>query len=193
MVDAKEQLRRDYFSWLYNMVGGGSFSVRQSKRRLCWELFNIWFTYDSKAHPLDGNRLNDGLELRHYFANELVYVRDKDDFLDYMENYQCSVLEFMIALSRRIVDNYVSNLDEDHFVPRWFWDMINNLGLGTMTDMAFNKAKIDVIIFKMLDRQYDYYGEGNIFYINDADTDLRDMDIWAQMTYYVQEVLAKES
>lgn len=72
---------------------------------------------------------------------------------------------------------------------QWFWNMIVNLGLGSMNDTKFNKIHAKEIIQKFMDREYRRNGEGGLFTVKHCRTDLRSVEIWYQMCWYLDENL----
>ena len=68
---------------------------------------------------------------------------------------------------------------------QWFWGMITNLGLGHMTDSKFDEREADVIIDRFLNREYEPNGKGGLFTVRNYDEDLRDVEIWNQLCYYL--------
>jgi hypothetical protein len=71
---------------------------------------------------------------------------------------------------------------------RWFWEMISNLGLFCMDDYNFDLKYVDEVVTKFLDRDYLSNGEGGLFIINDAIKDLREVEIWYQMMWYLSSI-----
>ena len=63
----KNELNDAYFNWMYQLVFDGRYSKRLSYRKLLRELHRIEFTY---IIPMDGNRAEDGVDLRYRFGYE---------------------------------------------------------------------------------------------------------------------------
>ena len=70
-------------------------------------------------------------------------------------------------------------------IRQWFWKMINNLGLSGMTNSRFDYDYVDDVIFKFLNRDYSPDGRGGLFTVKNCEYDLRDVEIWTQMLYYL--------
>ena len=133
--------------------------------------------------PLDENRLLDGLDLRFRFADENSYYIDGD----------CSVLEMMVALSLRCEEHIMSDDEIGNRTGRWFWEMIDNLGLESMYDDNFDKVYADKIIYRFLNREYEPNGDGGLFTVHNRNVDLRKVEIWYQMCWYLDTIIRKEN
>ena len=72
---------------------------------------------------------------------------------------------------------------------QWFWTMLTNLGLGGMTDDNFNRLIADKIISTFLKRKYDPDGKGGLFRIRNCDRDLRKVEIWRQLCWYLDSII----
>ena len=176
----------DYFEWLYNSVCVNKYSSSISYRKLLSRLHSIPFRY---SIPKDGNRADDGVGLRYRFANETQIHEDLvETVVDELEG-PCSVLEMMIALAIRCE---VDIMDDPHYGDRtkqWFWGMIVNLGLGSMSDAKYNRDEVDAIINRFLDRKYERDGRGGLFRVENCDRDLRKVEIWYQLCWYLDSII----
>ena len=65
---------------------------------------------------------------------------------------------------------------------------INSLGLGSMDDEHFNKDEAYIIVSRLLNRSYQPDGKGGLFTIRGFDGDLRDVDIWTQLCWYLDSI-----
>lgn len=128
--------------------------------------------------PRDDNRMNDGLNLQTEFESMSGYQLDR--------KYPCSVLEMLIALSIRIEEEYLSNMDELH-PEHIFWEMIENLYLDDETDQVFDEENCEEILHNWMERDFEPSGYGSIFPLNEATKDQRDVEIWEQMMAYLHE------
>ena len=68
---------------------------------------------------------------------------------------------------------------------QWFWKMVVNLGLGSMTDSKFNLEEAESIITRFLNREYEPDGRGGLFTVRNCECDLRDVEIWVQMMWFL--------
>ena len=71
----------------------------------------------------------------------------------------------------------------------WFWGMITNLGLGSMTDSRYDRQRVDDVIFRFLHRGYDRDGRGGLFRVRNCHQDMRDVEIFYQLCYYLDEIM----
>lgn len=72
---------------------------------------------------------------------------------------------------------------------QWFWSMINNLDLGSMTDSRFDKRFVDERLDIFLNRKYEPDGKGGLFRIRGCDRDLRTVEIWYQLCWYLDSIV----
>ena len=170
----------DYFEWLYSIVKRERFSKRASYKKLLAYLHSIEFIY---VDDYDSNRAADGVQLRWRYVYE---AKGCEDILDWEE--PCTVLEMLIALSFQM-ESIMENSDVDYTVGYWFWMMISNLGLEKMSDSKFDKQIVHDNIYNFMYREYKHNGEGNIFVIDNCKTNLRDVEIWWQMCWYLDSIM----
>lgn len=171
----------EYFAWLYNKACGNRYSDQISYKKLLMYLHSKVFRY---SIPKDENRAADGIALRQRFANDCETIEDADLYL----TDPCSVLEMMLALALRCEENIMDDSAYGDRTTQWFWGMIVNLGLGSMTDDKFDKKLADDIIEHFLDRDYEPNGKGGLFYIRNCDRDLRNIEIWIQLCWYLDSI-----
>ena len=148
-------------------------------RKLLMLLHGTEFTY---ILPMDENSALDGIALR------WQYVCDRDysnDILDDLEG-PCSILEMMVALCFKC-EGFMDDPSIGDRFTQWFWHMIVSLGLGSMMDGSFNKRKVEGSLARVLDRKYEPDGRGGLFTIRNCDCDLRRVEIWHQMCWYLDE------
>ena len=89
----KNELNDAYFNWMCQLVFDGRYSKKLSYRRLLKVLHKIEFTY---SIPMDGNRAEDGIDLRYRFGYENGCSSSM--ISAYLDNKTCSVLEMMIDI-----------------------------------------------------------------------------------------------
>lgn len=68
---------------------------------------------------------------------------------------------------------------------QWFWHMVTNLGLGYMDDNRFDRQDAEYIIGRFLNREYEPDGSGGLVTIRRCEHDLRDVEIWYQLNWYL--------
>lgn len=166
-----------YFEWMYNKVCGDRYPRDISYRRLLMTLHDTEFIF---TIPRDANRAEDGRNLRYRFAYDTGY----DEL--YLDG-PCSLLEMMIALSIRC-EEIMDDPTIGNRMPQWFWGMVVNLGLGSMDDARFDADYIYDVIERFLDRDYEPDGRGGLFTIKRCEEDLRDVELWYQMCWYLDSI-----
>ena len=75
---------------------------------------------------------------------------------------------------------------------QWFWNMIVNLGLGSMDDDKFDPGYVEYVIYRFLNREYEKNGKGGLFTIRDTRVDMRKAEIWYQAMWYLNEFLEEQ-
>ena len=178
------QLNKEYFGWLQKLVCDTRYSKSLSYRKLLTHLHEIEFTY---VNEMDGNRASDGIDLRYRFAYYKNY--DWREVASCIDDKPCSVLEMLVALSVRCEEHIMDDPDIGNRTGQWFWNMIVNLGLGSMTDAKFDAAHVEDIIARFLNREYARNGEGGLFTVHNPKYNMQTAEIWWQMMWYLKEVL----
>lgn len=178
------RLNREYVEWMYSLVPNNRFSRTQSYKRLFHYLHSVEFTY---SIPLDGNRAEDGIQLRYRFGDDRGYPPQM--IASYLDNQPCSVLEMMIALVVRYEDNIMCDSDMGDRTGQWFWGMIENLELIQMTDGYFDEDYVEYVVYRLLNREYKRNGKGGLFTVSRQNVDMREAEIWYQAAFYFNEVL----
>lgn len=173
----RERIRNEYFEWLYNLACGERYSSDISYRKLLTYLHSREFTY---LIPRDINRAKDGISLRYRFGLYFDYPNASDDLIG-----PCSILEMMLALAIRCEENIMDDPGIGDRTGQWFWGMIANLGLRNMTDNVFDESVVDEIINRFLNREYEPDGAGGLFTIRHCEYDLRTVEIWYQLCWYL--------
>ena len=171
----EEFVNNDYFEWLFNLVHGIHY------RRLLIELHSIEFRYSIR---MDENRADDGVRLRYRYAMQ----KGCEEYVDQL-NGPCSVLEMMVALAIRCEEDIMDDPSYGDRTGQWFWHMIVNLGLGSMTDDRFDKRYVRERIDIFLDREYEPNGKGGLVTIKNCKHDLRTVEIWYQLNLYLDSIV----
>lgn len=177
----RDRIGNEYFDWMYDMVVGYRHSSPFSFRKLFAYLHNTEFVY---SIPLDKNRAEDGISLRRRFAMD----QNCEDMIDYLDG-PCSVLEMMIATAITCEERFMDDPDIGDRTAHWFWCMVNNLGLGSMTDNHFDRRFVQDTVDRFLAREYEPDGTGGLFKVSNCKHDLRDVEIWYQMCSYLNGIL----
>lgn len=97
----------------------------------------------------------------------------------------CTVLEMLVALAVKCEENIMDDPNYGNRTGQWFWKMITNLGLSTMYNNKFDKKIVNIVIEKFLDREYEPNGQGGLFVIRNCRKDLREVPIWQQLCWYL--------
>lgn len=170
-----------YFDWLCEMVCEDRFSTQISYKKLLTFLYETDFRYSILK---DQNRAEDGMDLRYRFSLHSG-IEDAELYLD----GNCSVLEMMIALAIRCEETLMDDPRIGNRTGQWFWGMITNLGLGSVTDSQFDNRRVGEVISRFLDREYEPDGRGGLFRVRNCDCDLRTVEIWYQLCYYLDTIV----
>ena len=130
-----------YFAWLCSFV-----CFDNSKRyfsgdykRLLSDLFMAHFRV---VNPMDSNRYSDGINMRYRFGEE-VGIDDRVIAAE-LDTRDCSILEMMVSLAIRFDEQVVG--DDKNRVGEWFWDAIDDLRLGSMSDSYYDEDYVRWVI-----------------------------------------------
>ena len=165
----RREIDDKYFEWMYDLVCEGRYARGISYRKLLGYLHEVEFTYTISN---DANRAEDGIDLRRRFPYGFAL------------DGPCSVLEMMIALAIRCEESIMDDPKVGNRTGQWFWRMVTNLGLGSMSDNRFDEKLVKDVIERFLDRDYEPDGRGGLFTVC-CDYDLRDVEIWIQLGWYL--------
>lgn len=176
----ERQLNRLYFDWMYQLVAS---EKPLPYRKLLHCLHDTEFTF---TLPMDENRAEDGIDLRYRFGRETG--RHDAMIASYLDIHPCSVLEMLIALSIRCEEHIMDDPDIGNRTGQWFWGMIRNMKLTGMSDSNFNGDYTDQRIMIFLNRTYCRNGEGGLFTVQHRNCDMRSVEIWYQMCWYLDEI-----
>ena len=179
MTRLRSKLEKDYFEWMFDLVCGDRYADGYSYSKLLTYLHSIEFTYIISR---DADRAEDGIDLRDRYAYEADITRFNKRSLG-----PCSVLEMMIALAIRCEEQIMDDTAYGDRTAQWFWRMINNLGLGGMTDSRFDDYYVEETIDIFLQRKYYINGQGGLFIVKHTDCNLQHVDIWTQMLWNLDE------
>ena len=176
----RSEFRKCYFSWLTSIVNDKYYLKGRDPSKLLRYLYSVDYFY---TNNMDSSREEDGLGLRHNFACERgISFLACDDF---MEGKNCSVLEMLIALSIRAAEKVFNDpKDPEPLTGRFFWDMIRTIGLDSMIQ-NFDAKETDEKVMRFMQRNYNHDGIGGLFYIPNCSFDMRNENIWFQLTWYL--------
>jgi hypothetical protein len=177
----RERIAREYFDWLYDQVVSskghrGPFGYT----KLCELMYRIPF---KALVPHDDNRLSDGAGL----LDDFLRLNDgRVAQFDAMELLlrKTTIFEVLVALAIRA----------EYMVDRprkvWFLIFLRNLGLSRYTDDVIrtaDKRRINLVLNRFNDRTYWWNGRGGLFPLKDGRTDQREIELWYQMSEYINE------
>jgi len=170
-----EPLEHAYFNWLcakVNRLENSTPSLDYSI--LLRMLHNTEFVWLLSG---DDNRAEDGVELRREFLTVSGY-RDEDDWM----GVKCSVLEMLIAFSRRAA--FATDLD----AKDWFWEFLDNLGIREFNNANIRSYdQVAEILYTFVWRQYNFRGDGGLFPLQEARHDQTNVEIWYQFCEYLED------
>ena len=175
----KDRINDEYFEYRCERIDAKRYARSVSYRKLLMRLHDTEFTY---FIPYDDNRADDGVQLRRRFA----LARNDMSLVDYILG-PCSVLEMMVALAVRC-ETIMDDTSYGDRTGQWFWGMINNLGLSSMSDSKFNKHEVDTIVNRFLKREYERNGKGGLFTVKHSKRDMRSVEIWCQLSWYLDSI-----
>ena len=134
----------------------------------------------------DMNRAADGIDLRGRFAEEhgLNYQQ-----ISHAIKGPCSVLEMMVGLACRCEDTIMGDEKYGDRTSLWFWGMIDNLELHQIDDENFDEEYVHCAMRTLLYRTYKRDGVGGLFYVPSPKRDLRRVEIWYQMLWYLDTII----
>lgn len=169
------KIEKIYFKWLVGFIGYDS-----NYSMVLEDLFNKEFIW---LIDYDENLAENGKSLR----DDFYYSSDTNQKL--VEMYgdiegPCSVLEMMVKLAIDCEETIMTDGEHDN-TPKWFWIMMDNLGLNDYDNSSYNEEKVDEIVEIFMSRRYDNYGNGNIFRFKNRVTGLKNMDIWIQLNQFL--------
>lgn len=176
-----DRIRSDYFEWMYDLVCNGRFAKTITYRNLLKFLHDVEFVY---FVPYDENRAAEGIALRYRYCL-LHNCEEKEKYL----TGPCSVLEMMIALAIRCEENIMDDPEKGDRTGQWFWGMITNLGLGSMSDSNYNEWLVNDVVTRFLEREYEPDGRGGLFTVKGWNRDMRTAEIWHQLMAYINSIM----
>lgn len=174
-------LTRDpYYSYICNLA------FKRDKDRytkLLSTLHSYPFEY---ILDLDENREADALDMRLDYMKNNIYFKYDLEVL-YHER-PASVLEVMVALSKRCYDTVLDPGDGMDRTNELFWLMLSNMGLSNCTDDNFDYGLVNTAVMRVMNRDYAADGKGGWFYIPGVNEDLRKVELWYQAMWYIDDI-----
>lgn len=177
----RDLILNEYFKWLCDLVRGNK---QESYSKLLMTLHDTEFICTLSR---DSSRAEDGVELRYRFAITQGYEESSRTVCDILDG-PCSVLEMMVTMSLHC-EEWMDDTSIGDRTSQWFWGMIVNLGLGSMYDSRFDRQLVEHVLSDFLHRNYEPDGKGGLFRIPNPKRDLRDVEIWIQMCWYLDDIM----
>lgn len=172
------ELAQDYFRWLTNTVISSDLEA----------LPVLYILHSRDYYPMlimDNSRASDGVRLR----DEYIQERNGDYALTLGANpwndIQCSFLEMMIALAKRMTIEFYSDDDGTpwYITTKIFDNMLLSMGIyGDITEEEINEK-----VNTFMQRSYEPTGAGSLFDLTGCtkDIDWRVPPIWNQMLAWI--------
>lgn len=175
------EIHEEYREWLIEIIHKDRNTLRISYDKLLKRLYHTDFIF---LIPKDQNRAEDGEALRYRFALAKHREMRPETIMDLLEG-PCSILEMMVALAIRCEEDIMDDPNIGDRTGQWFWGMIVNLGLGSMRDDRYDEEYVDMVLDRFLNLDYEPDGRGGLFFVRHCDRDLRDVEIWHQLCWYL--------
>lgn len=180
-----DEIINEYFHWLTHLVDIDRFSEYISYNRLLSHLHSTSYRFTIRN---DINRADEGVSLRYRFAITAHPEVSPNVITDILAG-PCSVLEMLVALAVHCEENIMDDTRYGSRTGQWFWGMINNLGIGAMSDRNFDINTVNYVLERFSNNEYEPDGRGGLFTIPDCDRDLRKVEIWYQLNWYLNSIL----
>ena len=191
-------MNQRYFEYLCGLIHADNIYNYGKLLTRLHEIPYIWYISNDENRSLAGRNLRRMFILDNGMSISLLRplnedvdwdmgMFDRDDIVQ-----TCSVLEFLVGLAKEWEDKLSFNSDYGDRTPHWFWGhMIRNLGLDKMDNVRYNEHYINTIIDSMLHRRYNWEGQGNIFTIPGFDMDMAQIEVWWQLTNYINWLISE--
>lgn len=171
-----------YFCWLCDLMFNERYEAERSYNHILRHLHETEFMY---TLSMDANRADDGKSLRYRFGRD-CHLNDAT-VASCLDDRPCSVFEMMAALALRCEETIMSDIAEGDRTGVWFWEMVKNLGLGSMDDEHYDRKTVDKYLTRFMNHKYSKNGKGGLFSVHRCSRDLRTVEIWYQMCWYLNE------
>lgn len=184
----KKNIKEQYFKWLTDQVCKNRFAPEISYMKLLNAFYDREFEYWNEycnSMARDENRAEDGIALRHRFADD---EHVSYDFINETLNEPCNMLEMMVALALRCEETLMDDPRYGNRTAQWFWSMVTSLGLGGMYDSNYDNKTVKKTLTRFMNREYDRDGHGGLFLIPGSPVDLRRIEIWYQLCRYIDSI-----
>lgn len=177
---------KEYFDWLCNFICDREYEIANSHKSYSRLLEHLHSREFIATIVYDENRISDGENLRGQFCDEKGYSRTTIGII-LTDGRPCSILEMMVALALRCENTIMDDDAVGNRIGQWFWTMVVNLGLGPMTNDHYDQQQVDYILERFINREYSPYGEGGLFILKNPRRDMREVEIWYQLCWFLSE------
>ena len=176
-----DRVVNEYFYWLLNFVCDSE--EQQLYSELLAHLYNTEFYW---IIDLDENRASWGIALRDEFGDRMNITMYERSCL----NGPCNMLELLVSLSKQ-VDNVLYDDAYGERYSKWFWYMINSLGIN-WTDETFKEGIFNEKMRIFMERKFCMDGSGSLFWLPECNFDCRKVQIWAQKCKFESDFIKNE-
>lgn len=175
-----------YFDFLIQKISPNQTQARRYSVLLKL-LFNEPFSY---SYDMDANRYDDGLALRNNYIYHMkdeygLSNEDLDELDRWVQSIKCSWLEAMVALAIKCED--IMSEPEINHTSKWFWGMIDSMGLSDQIDEKIDIGYVSETLMKIYHHDYSPDGYGGMFYVPGTNIDMRHEEIWTQAMGYLNQ------
>jgi len=161
-----------YYRWLVDII-----NMHDLDNKYAFLLKRLYITPFTSKIDRDRNREEDSRNLRdEYFISTEAYT-----------DGEVSVLEVLITIAKHCSDQSLDSQPTEE----WFWEFMDNLDLLIFRDFDYHNRdgnrEVDEIIQCFLKRCYEKNGRGGIFPLEEPDRNQQRVELWYQMSAYLQE------
>ena len=173
-----------YTSWRYSKIECPQLNISAFSFSNILELLANTEYFPTMS--LDANRADDGLNLVRTF-----YYETTGSIHGPWYPPGCSMLDMMLALAIRAEDT-MGDMDLGDRVGVWFWRMVDSLGL-LIPDIKYTTDEYPKLVLdRFMRSDYNPDGRGGLFTLPGCPVDLRKIEIWDQMSWYLDRVIDSE-
>lgn len=174
-----------YYSWLLKRASISTKNKNDKGNRYSLLLSYLYSKMFSWSHPMDENLSANGLNLRNKFVSENPQYSDFT-LVAPLSLTHCTMLEIMVDLATAC-DNTITDPGDISQAEKWFWIMVDSMGLNNLTNGHFDVMVADAIVEICIKREFEPNGEGSFFRVDGpVDEDFRGLSIWAQFLAYTR-------
>lgn len=171
----------EYHNWLVNSAL--EFTAQYGSYR---DLYEYLYSreYVPKI-PRDRNRAEDGRQLRSRFYEQKPWLYGRE----MLDAQPCNMLELIVALALRCEENIMASPEDGDRTGLWIQTMIVSLGLVDEIDGYFDELHCCQVVDTFLAHKYKPNGEGGLFTTTTRKENMRRVEIWYQLNWYLDEIM----